>query len=64
MVTRNENLKKINVELEQMSCDELEQIAGGFTWLRNFPTAKIARNFVANNSNQSQIATSDKILVA
>ena len=37
MATREENLKKINDELEQMSDDELEQIAGG--------TAKEAKLF-------------------
>ena len=30
MATREENLKKINDELEKMSDDELEQVAGGF----------------------------------
>ena len=29
MATRDENLKKINAELEQLSDDELEQVAGG-----------------------------------
>lgn len=29
MATRDENLKKINEELEKMSDDELEQVAGG-----------------------------------
>ena len=29
MATREENLKKINAELEQMSDEELEQVAGG-----------------------------------
>ena len=29
MATRDENLKKINAELEMMSDDELEQVAGG-----------------------------------
>ena len=29
MATREENLKKINYELEKLSNDELEQIAGG-----------------------------------
>ena len=29
MATREENLKKINDELEKLSNDELEQIAGG-----------------------------------
>ncbi|MBR4903613.1 MAG: bacteriocin [Selenomonadaceae bacterium] len=30
MATRDENLKKINAELEKMSDEELEQVAGGF----------------------------------
>ena len=29
MATRDENLKKINAELEQLSDDELEKVAGG-----------------------------------
>ena len=29
MTTREENLKKIRAELEQLSDDELEQVAGG-----------------------------------
>ncbi len=29
MTTREENLKKINDELEKLSDDELEQVAGG-----------------------------------
>lgn len=30
MATREENLKKINIELEKLSDDELEQVVGGF----------------------------------
>ena len=30
MATREENIKKINEELEQLSDEELEQVAGGF----------------------------------
>ena len=30
MANREENLKKINAELEQLSDEELEKIAGGF----------------------------------
>ena len=30
MTTREENLKKINEELEKLNDDELEKIAGGF----------------------------------
>ena len=29
MANREENLKKINAELEQLSDEELEQVAGG-----------------------------------
>ena len=29
MATREENLKKINAELEKLSDEELEQVAGG-----------------------------------
>ena len=31
MATREENLKKINDELEMLSDEELERVAGGFT---------------------------------
>ncbi|MBR5914200.1 MAG: hypothetical protein IKZ58_07560 [Selenomonadaceae bacterium] len=31
MATREENLKKINDELEKLSDDELEKVAGGIT---------------------------------
>ena len=31
MATREENLKKINAELEQLSDEELEKVAGGYT---------------------------------
>jgi len=30
MATREENLKKINDELEQLTDDELDKVAGGF----------------------------------
>ena len=32
MATREENLKKINMELEMLSDEELEQVAGGSWW--------------------------------
>ena len=31
MANREENLKKINAELEQLSDEELEKVAGGYT---------------------------------
>ena len=39
MATREENLKKINAELEQLSDDELEAVAGG-TYLESSDDAK------------------------
>ena len=32
MATREENLKKINEELEKMSDEELEKVSGGDMW--------------------------------
>ena len=32
MTTREENLKKINEELEKLDDEQLEKIAGGYTW--------------------------------
>ena len=32
MATREENLKKINDELEKLDDEQLEKIAGGYTW--------------------------------
>ena len=48
MATREENLKKINTELEQLSDEELESIAGGM-WLR-IPESR-NRLKVSENSN-------------
>ena len=31
-MTREENLKKINDELEKLDDEQLEKIAGGYTW--------------------------------
>ena len=33
MATREENLKKINVELEKLDDEQLEQVAGGDGWI-------------------------------
>ena len=42
MATREENLKKINAELNKLSDDELDKVAGGcmdyHTWKRQQPT--------------------------
>ena len=35
MATREENLKKINDELEKLDDDELDKVAGGYYW-KNF----------------------------
>ena len=51
MATREENLKKINVELEKLSDDELEKIAGGIEppwWWPDNPFEK------ANATTQQQ----------
>ena len=33
MATREENIKKINEELEKLDDEELEKVAGGVSWL-------------------------------
>ena len=35
MATREENIKKINEELEKLDDEQLEKIAGGWTDIRN-----------------------------
>ena len=35
MTTREENLKKINEQLEMLSDEEIEQVAGGWTEIRS-----------------------------
>ncbi|MBQ6297174.1 MAG: hypothetical protein IJK81_05720 [Selenomonadaceae bacterium] len=55
MATREENLKKINDELEKLSDDELEQVAGGF---KGYPYYPYIRNQAQNtdpDSNQLNI---------
>ena len=46
MATREENLKKINEELEKLSDEELEQVSGGDMWdaLKMWWNAQIAKN--------------------
>ena len=51
MTTREENLKKIRAELEKLSDDELEKIAGGFYARSNGVDVKSD----ANSENQNKI---------
>ena len=58
MATREENIKKINEQLEQMSDEELEQVAGG-SWpgdckinVKEFPSQQ---NVFQNNSSTNDI---------
>ena len=43
MSTREENLKKINAELEQLNDEELEQIAGGFIYGGRFEKTQVQK---------------------
>ena len=40
MSTRDENIQKINAELEKLTDEQLEQIAGGFIARSNFGDVK------------------------
>lgn len=58
MATREENIKKINAQLEQMSDEELERVAGG-SWPgdckindKEFPSQQ---NIFQNNSSTNDI---------
>ena len=56
MANREENLKKINAELEQLSDEELEKIAGGFYARSNVGDVKPDVNSSnPADSNQSRI---------
>ena len=48
MATREENLKKINEELEKLSDDELEKVAGGHI---HFRPLRPRRNSVIGEDN-------------
>ena len=48
MATREENLKKINEELEKLDDEQLEHVAGGLGW--NILRDK--NQIIAENSNQ------------
>ena len=51
MANREENLKKINAELEQLSDEELEKIAGGFYARSN----EVKKESDVNSENQNKI---------
>ena len=57
MATREENIRKINVELEQMSEEELEHVAGG-TWAQTANDSRFLNslNGLTNNYSAFQIA--------
>ena len=48
MATREENLKKINDELEKLDDEQLEQVAGGFGW----DILRDKNQIIADNANQ------------
>ena len=66
MATREENIKKINEELEKLDDEQLEQVAGGFY----IPEWRPRKNLVASgNTNTDQASLiptldDDNLLVA
>ena len=58
MATREESLKKINAELEKLSDDELEQVAGGFYARSNVGDVKPDANI--ENKNNKTFRSEDK----
>jgi len=52
METRDENLKKINDELEKMSDEELDDVAGGF-WFNKIYDEKASAQQNQNNSKKN-----------
>lgn len=59
MATREENLKKINEELEKLDDEQLEQVAGGFL-VRPFGPRKPRRNSaIGEDKIRSDSATVD-----
>ena len=53
MATREENLKKINDQLEQLTDDELEKVAGGFYARSN--GGEVEKDPAVKIENQSRI---------
>ena len=56
MATREENLKKINDELEKLDDEQLEQVAGGF---KGYPYYPYIRN-QAQNTDTAQNPVSNQ----
>jgi len=56
MATREENLKKINEELEKLNDEELEKVAGGF-YVRyaRYNGGEFEKDQAVNIENQSRI---------
>ena len=52
MATREENIKKINEELEKLSDDELEKVAGG-AWRNKINDEKASSQQNQNNSTKN-----------
>ena len=53
MATREENLKKINAQLEQLTDEELEKVAGGFYARSN--GGDVEKDPAVNIENQNKI---------
>ena len=53
MATREENLKKINAELEQLSDEDLEEIAGG----RLVRTAEVIKSWYGDANGNIKISS-------
>lgn len=51
MATREENLKKINSELERMSDEQLEQVAGGWCHIKKHCCSINEQNPDQNNGD-------------
>ena len=59
MATREENLKKINDELEKLNDEQLEQIAGGSLYLPFRPRMPRRNSAIGEDKIRSDSATVD-----
>ena len=55
MATREENLKKINDELEKLDDEELEKVAGGILVMNSMSVSDPKKDSVVNIENQGQV---------